>query len=179
MEARVESGSDDSPAVAHTRSRTPPHHHTTHYTTSTKQCGVLQNLLMKEHTHTFCNNGGDVRELDFRFFLGQTKIGAPLHGLKAFFTTPQLEPADKLANAPALGTSPIVRSLIDPEGGMRDVRALDDVSFFDWFTGHGGSVNSIERMWDPIGEFTYLVFVGVLFVECCCLVLRLVVVACC
>jgi len=43
-------------------------------------------------------------------------------GLKAFFTTPQLTTADKAANALALGTSPIVRSLIDPEGGMRDVR---------------------------------------------------------
>lgn len=147
--------------------------------------------------------GGDVRELDFRFFLGDTKIGAPFHGLRAFFTTPQvgwagevgdswwvcgvlagsalcccglggwlclappgkvarclplscvscvgaplLSPAapdlytavqsvllpqlsftDKVANSLALGTSPIVRSLFDPEGGMRDVRALDNVSF--------------------------------------------------
>ncbi len=38
-------------------------------------------------------------------------------GLKAFFTTPQLEPVDKLANSLALGTSPIVRALIDPEVG--------------------------------------------------------------
>jgi uncharacterized protein with NAD-binding domain and iron-sulfur cluster len=44
------------------------------------KCGVLQNLLLKEHTHTFCNNDGDVRELDFRFFLNGTKIGAPFHG---------------------------------------------------------------------------------------------------
>lgn len=34
--------------------------------------------------------GGDVRELDFRFFLGGNKIGAPFHGLRAFFTTPQV-----------------------------------------------------------------------------------------
>ena len=47
---------------------------------------------------------------------------SPHSGLKAFFTTPQLTTADKAANALALGTSPIVRSLIDPEGGMRDVR---------------------------------------------------------
>lgn len=114
------------------------------------KCGVLENLLLKEHTHTFVNAGGDVRELDFRFMLGGTKIGAPLHGLKAFFTTPQLTVADKAANALALGTSPIVRSLIDPEGGMRDVRALDGVSFRDWFLSHGGSDNSIKRMWDPI-----------------------------
>lgn len=33
--------------------------------------------------------GGDIRELDFRFYLGDTKIGAPFHGLRAFFTTPQ------------------------------------------------------------------------------------------
>lgn len=42
--------------------------------------GVLENLLVKEHTHTFCNNDGDVRELDFRFMIGETKIGAPFHG---------------------------------------------------------------------------------------------------
>ena len=37
------------------------------------------------------------------------QIGAPFHGLKAFFTTPQLSTVDKLANSLALGTSPIVR----------------------------------------------------------------------
>ncbi len=73
-------------------------------------------------------------------------------GLKAFFTTPQLTAQDKLQNALALGTSPIVRALVDPEGGMRDVRALDDISFQDWFVSHGGSMQSIKRMWDPIGE---------------------------
>ncbi|KAL4421307.1 hypothetical protein ABPG75_010598 [Micractinium tetrahymenae] len=114
------------------------------------KCGVLENLLLKEHTHTFCNKGGDVRELDFRFYLGDTKIGAPFHGLRAFFTTPQLSLTDKVANSLALGTSPIVRSLVDPEGGMRDVRALDSVSFTDWFKSHGGSQASIDRMWDPI-----------------------------
>lgn len=114
------------------------------------KCGVLENLLLKEHTHTFCNIDGDVRELDFRFFIGDKKIGAPFHGLRAFFTTPQLSALDKVANSLALGTSPIVRSLVDPEGGMRDVRALDDVSFADWFKSHGGSQASIDRMWDPI-----------------------------
>ena len=34
------------------------------------KCGVLENLLVKEHVHTFVNTGGDVRELDFRFYLG-------------------------------------------------------------------------------------------------------------
>ena len=52
-----------------------------------------------------------------------------------------------MANSLALGTSPIVRALIDPEGGMRDVRALDAISFTDWFKGHGGSQASIDRMW--------------------------------
>jgi len=52
----------------------------------------------------------------------------------------------------ALGTSPIVRALFDPEGGMRDIRALDNISFTDWFKSHGGSDASIKRMWDPIGE---------------------------
>lgn len=73
-------------------------------------------------------------------------------GLRAFFTTPQLSTTDKIANSLALGTSPIVRSLIDPEGGMKDVRALDNVSFTDWFKSHGGSQQSIDRMWDPIGK---------------------------
>eukprot|EP00877_Chromochloris_zofingiensis_P006028 jgi/Chrzof1/1679/Cz10g17010.t1_ZDS[v5.2] len=114
------------------------------------KCGVLENLLLKEHTHTFCNKDGDVRELDFRFIVNGTKIGAPFHGLKAFFTTPQLEPIDKVANSLALGTSPIVRALFDPEGGMRDIRALDNISFQDWFRSHGGSQESIRRMWDPI-----------------------------
>ena len=114
------------------------------------KCGVLENLLLKDHTHTFCNTGGDVRELDFRFFIGDTKIGAPFHGLRAFFTTPQLSTTDKIANSLALGTSPIVRSLFDPEGGMQDVRALDNISFQDWFKSHGGSQQSIDRMWDPI-----------------------------
>ena len=111
------------------------------------KCGVLQNLLKKQHTHTFVNAGGDVRDLDFRFEVGGAKIGAPFHGLKAFFTTPQLSTVDKLANSLALGTSPIVRSLVDPEGGMADIRALDGISFADWFKSHGGSQASIERMW--------------------------------
>ena len=40
--------------------------------------------------------GGDVRGLDFRWFVGGKKIGAPFHGLKAFFTTPQLALFDKV-----------------------------------------------------------------------------------
>lgn len=43
-----------------------------------------------------------------------------------------------------------MRALVDPEGGMRSVRALDNVSFTDWFKSHGGSEGSIRRMWDPI-----------------------------
>lgn len=34
----------------------------------------------QDHVHTFINKDGDVRGLDFRFFLGDTKIGAPFHG---------------------------------------------------------------------------------------------------
>lgn len=115
-----------------------------------RKSGALDNLLLKDHTHTFCNSDGDVRELDFRFEVGGMKIGAPFHGLKAFFTTPQLSVGDKVANSLALGTSPIVRALIDPEGGMSDIRKLDNISFTDWFKSHGGSQGSIDRMWDPI-----------------------------
>jgi zeta-carotene desaturase len=110
-----------------------------------RKVGALDNLLPKDHTHLFVNKGGDLRELDFRF-----PIGAPFNGLKAFFTTPQLDWIDKLRNALALGTSPIVRGLIDYEGAMAVIRDLDRISFKDWFTGHGGSERSIERMWDPI-----------------------------
>jgi zeta-carotene desaturase len=56
-------------------------------------------------------------------------------------------PCAQAWNSLALGTSPVVRALFDPEGGMRDVRALDRVSFTDWFKRHGGSQGSIDRMW--------------------------------
>eukprot|EP00741_Cyanophora_paradoxa_P020183 tig00000219_g19482.t1 len=107
--------------------------------------GILESLLLKEHTHTFVNKGGKTGALDFRF-----PVGAPLNGLKAFFTTDQLSAGDKLANSIALGTSPIVRALVDPEGAMRDIRNLDGISFTDWFKQHGGSQGSIDRMWNPI-----------------------------
>lgn len=45
-----------------------------------RKCDMLENLLLKDHTHTFVNDGGDVRELDFRFDVNGVKIGAPFHG---------------------------------------------------------------------------------------------------
>ena len=36
------------------------------------------------------------------------------------------------------------------EGAMRTIRALDSVSFQTWFVSHGGSLESIRRMWNPI-----------------------------
>ena len=110
-----------------------------------RKVGAIDNLLPKDHTHLFVNAGGDLRELDFRFALG-----APFNGLKAFFTTPQLDWLDKLRNALALGTSPIVRGLVDYEGAMKVIRDLDRISFQQWFLGHGGSEQSIKRMWNPI-----------------------------
>jgi zeta-carotene desaturase len=110
-----------------------------------RKVGAFENLLPKDHTHLFVNKGGDLRELDFRF-----PVGAPFNGLKAFFTTPQLDWVDKLRNALALGTSPIVRGLVDYEGAMRVIRDLDRISFQQWFLGQGGSLRSIERMWNPI-----------------------------
>ena len=107
--------------------------------------GAIENLLPKDHCHLFVNAGADLRELDFRF-----PVGAPFNGLKAFFTTPQLDWIDKLRNALALGTSPIVRGLVDYEGAMGTIRALDRMSFQEWFLGHGGSEQSIRRMWNPI-----------------------------
>ena len=110
-----------------------------------RKVGAIENLLPKEHTHLFINEGGNLKSLDFRFALG-----APFNGLKAFFTTEQLSIVDKLRNALALGTSPIVRGLIDYKGAMNNIRELDRISFKEWFISHGGSEQSLERMWDPI-----------------------------
>ncbi|MDB9379817.1 9,9'-di-cis-zeta-carotene desaturase, partial [Nodularia sphaerocarpa] len=110
-----------------------------------EKVGALSNLRLKEHTHTFINKGGRTGTLDFRFF-----TGAPFNGLKAFFTTSQLSLQDKLQNAIALGTSPIVRGLVDFDGAMKTIRTLDKVSFAQWFRSHGGSEGSIKRMWNPI-----------------------------
>lgn len=51
---------------------------------------------------TCAYTGGDVKKLDFRFFAGNKKIGAPFHGLKAFFTTGQLNVLDKVVTEAAL-----------------------------------------------------------------------------
>src|SRR6478672_449983 len=110
-----------------------------------KKVGALDSLLLKEHSHTFINKGGKTGALDFRFI-----TGAPFNGLKAFFTTSQLSLPDKVQNAIALGTSPLVRGLVDFEGAMKTIRELDKVSFSDWFRSHGGSEGSIKRMWNPI-----------------------------
>merc|ERR1719231_133147 len=110
-----------------------------------RRTGSFDELRLKEHTHTFINNGGGIGELDFRF-----PIGAPVSGLQAFARTQQLGVSDKLANALRLGTSPIVRALVDFDGGMDMVRELDDITFTEWFTSFGGSRGSLDRMWDPI-----------------------------
>lgn len=110
-----------------------------------RKVGAIDNLRLKDHTHIFINRGGQTGSLDFRFI-----TGAPFNGLKAFFTTSQLSVIDKLQNAIALGTSPIVRGLVDFEGAMKIIRELDRVSFADWFRSHGGSEGSLKRMWNPI-----------------------------
>jgi len=107
--------------------------------------GFDENLRIKEHVHTFVNDGGRLGSLDFRF-----PIGAPVSGLQAFAKTEQLEIGDKVVNAARLGTSPIVRALVDFDGGMDMVRELDDISFTEWFTQLGGGRGSLDRMWDAI-----------------------------
>ena len=104
-----------------------------------------ENLRIKEHIHTFVNEGGKLGALDFKF-----PIGAPISGLQAFARTEQLGLEDKFHNALRLGTSPIVRALFDFDGGMDMVRDLDDITFTEWFTQLGGSRGSLDRMWDPI-----------------------------
>ncbi|MBF2013759.1 MAG: 9,9'-di-cis-zeta-carotene desaturase [Rivularia sp. T60_A2020_040] len=110
-----------------------------------KKVGAFENLRSKEHTHQFINRGGRTGALDFRFL-----TGAPFNGLKAFFTTSQLSLQDKIQNSLALGTSPVVRGLVDFDGAMKTIRDLDKISFADWFRSHGGNNGSIERMWNPI-----------------------------
>ncbi|MCG5056961.1 MAG: 9,9'-di-cis-zeta-carotene desaturase [Limnoraphis sp. WC205] len=110
-----------------------------------KKVGAFEHLRLKEHSHTFINRGGKTGSLDFRFI-----TGAPFNGLKAFFTTSQLSSYDKLKNAIALGTSPLVRGLVDFEGAMKTIRDLDRISFAEWFRRHGGSEGSLKRMWNPI-----------------------------
>merc|ERR1711871_1643462 len=110
-----------------------------------ERTGSYDLLRMKEHIHTFVNKGGELGALDFRF-----PVGAPVSGLQAFARTEQLGWGDKAANALRLGTSPIVRALVDFDGGMDMVRDLDDITFTEWFTSFGGSRGSLDRMWDPI-----------------------------
>ncbi|WOL04236.1 zeta-carotene desaturase [Canna indica] len=110
-----------------------------------KKVGAEENLLVKDHTHTFVNKGGQIGELDFRFTLG-----APIHGIRAFLTTSQLKLYDKARNAVALALSPVVRALVDPDGALQEIRDLDDISFSDWFLSKGGTRASIQRMWDPV-----------------------------
>ncbi|PHU09937.1 Zeta-carotene desaturase, chloroplastic/chromoplastic [Capsicum chinense] len=58
---------------------------------------------------------------------------------------------DKARNAVALGLIPVVRALVDPDGGaLQQIRDLDSVSFSDWFMSKGGMRVSIQRMWDPV-----------------------------
>lgn len=112
-----------------------------------RRLGIYEtSLRLKEHTHTFINKGGVVGELDFR--LGG--IGAPINGLAAFARTTQLSIISKLSNAIALATSPVVKALLDFDGAMEDIRALDNVSFTEWWFSKGGNRDSLNRMWDPI-----------------------------
>jgi len=111
-----------------------------------KRTGAFdKNLRIKEHVHTFVNDGGKLGALDFRF-----PIGAPISGLAAFAATEQLGIEDKFHNAVRLGTSPIVRALVDFDGGMDMVRELDDITFTEWFEQLGGKRGSLDRMWDAI-----------------------------
>lgn len=111
-----------------------------------KRTGAFdKNLRIKEHVHTFVNEGGKLGSLDFRF-----PIGAPVSGLQAFAKTEQLDLEDKFHNALRLGTSPIVRALVDFDGGMDMVRELDEITFTEWFTQLGGKRGSLDRMWDAI-----------------------------
>ena len=107
--------------------------------------GFDENLRLKEHVHTFINSGGKTGALDFRF-----PIGAPVSGLQAFAQTEQLSLEDKGHNALRLAISPIVRALVDFDGGMDMVRELDDISFTEWYQTFGAPRGGLDRMWDAI-----------------------------
>ncbi|BBC25331.1 9,9'-di-cis-zeta-carotene desaturase [Pseudanabaena sp. ABRG5-3] len=119
-----------------------------------KKTGAFEHLRLKEHTHIFVNPGGAQAALDFRNF-----GGAPFHGLKAFVTTGQLPLKDKIQNVIAIGRSPLIRGLVDHVGAMKEIRALDNISFKDWFLGMGGSQASLDLMWDAIAY-------GLGFIDC-------------
>ncbi|KAH9688146.1 Zeta-carotene desaturase [Citrus sinensis] len=81
-----------------------------------------KNLLMKDHTRTFVNKGGEI-------------------GVQTY---------DKARNARALALSPVVKALVDPDGALKDIRDLDSISLSDWFLSKGGTQTSILRMWGPV-----------------------------
>ncbi|MCY7394431.1 MAG: FAD-dependent oxidoreductase, partial [Leptolyngbyaceae cyanobacterium CAN_BIN12] len=45
---------------------------------------------------------------------------------------------------------PVVPGLVSYNAAMKWIRALDSISFADWFRSHGGSQNSLKRLWNPI-----------------------------
>ncbi|KAH0973248.1 hypothetical protein GBA52_025404 [Prunus armeniaca] len=88
------------------------------------EVGADENLLVKDHTHTFVNKGGNIG----------VPIGAPIHGILAFLSTNQIKTYDKARNAVALALGPVVKALVDPDGALRDVRNLDSkyLHFYDF-----------------------------------------------
>ncbi|GAY62724.1 hypothetical protein CUMW_220110 [Citrus unshiu] len=70
-----------------------------------KKVGADKNLLMKDHSHTFVNKGGEI-------------------GVQTY---------DKARNALALALSPVVKALGDPEGALKDIRDLDSVRMTSYF----------------------------------------------
>ncbi|KAB1200510.1 Zeta-carotene desaturase, chloroplastic/chromoplastic [Morella rubra] len=89
-----------------------------------KKVGADNNLLVKDHTHTFVNKG--VKSATY----------------------------DKARNAVALPLISVVMALIDPDVWFYEFEQFIDfiiyISFSDWFLSKGGTRMSIQRMWDPI-----------------------------
>ncbi|KAH9688120.1 Zeta-carotene desaturase /chromoplastic [Citrus sinensis] len=126
-----------------------------------------KNLLMKDHTHTFVNKGGEIGGMNmisgfqselpymgFAHFCLQISLSflPLLDSFLMYFASciAQVQTYDKARNALALALSPVVRALIDPDGALKDVGDLDSISFSDWFLSKGGTRTSIQRMWDPV-----------------------------
>ncbi|KAK6143625.1 hypothetical protein DH2020_023973 [Rehmannia glutinosa] len=104
-----------------------------------KKVGADKNLLVKDHTHTFVNKGGEIGVCDG----GNTSYAH-------YVFSNDRKTYDKARNAVALALSPVVRALVDPDGAMQIIRDLDNVSFSEWFMSKGGTRKSIQRMWDPV-----------------------------
>ena len=109
-----------------------------------KRVGAFEHLRLKEHTHTFINEGGRVGMLDFRI----SGTGAPSMDWSPLPSHSSLKSGQDRQCCRSRHIS-CSESLFDFDGALQDIRNLDNISFST-----GSSVRevaeSIDRLWDPI-----------------------------